>query len=75
MDACGTKARASWPQLSIELKLEILWHLLAVDVGKEEQEVTRAEHYGIRKDVGNRHLSTLKLIYERYDSRPGTIRN
>ncbi|KAF2450032.1 hypothetical protein P171DRAFT_440447 [Karstenula rhodostoma CBS 690.94] len=37
----------SWPQLSTELKLEILWYLLVVDVGEEEREVTPVKHLGL----------------------------
>ncbi|KAF9741885.1 hypothetical protein PMIN02_008684 [Paraphaeosphaeria minitans] len=44
MAACGISTSTGWPQLSTELKLEILWHLLAVDVGKEEQEVTPVKY-------------------------------
>lgn len=60
MDICETKASVGWPQLPVELKLEILWHLLDVDVEKEEQEVTPVSYNGISKSDRERNAIDLE---------------
>lgn len=51
MATSESSTSTSWPQLATELKLEILWHLLAVDVGKEEPEVTPVKYLGLGKNL------------------------
>jgi hypothetical protein len=51
MTAIESSSSVSWPQLSTELKLEILSYLLVVNTSEEEEEMTPIRYLGLGKNT------------------------